>query len=134
VSRLPALALPALAAALIGCSPDLSALTVPPVGAVAELDNEEETIELTRGIALGFECKYQGSPCADASAEVEDPGVASVFPAYVDLLAPATTDGRPAGDKPRSVFVLVGNQEGETTLNLSSSDGDVGFTVTIVAR
>ena len=133
MNRPARLALPILAAALIGCSPDLAALTVPPPGAVAELDNVEESISLTRGIALGFECTYQGRPCEGASAEVEDPAVASVHAAYVDLLS-RQTESREAGGAPRSVFVLVGAQPGTTTLTLTSEDGDLRFDVEILER
>ncbi len=124
---------PCLAAALLGCSPDLAAVTVPPPGAVAELDSTEDTIELTRGIALGFECAKQGRPCGAATAEVEDASVASVFPAYVDLLNRDHGNALPTGE-PRTVFVLVGNQPGNTTLNISSDDGDVSYGVTILDR
>ncbi len=124
--------LAAAAAALIGCSPDLAAVTVPPPGAVAELDNIEETVALTRGIALGFECTYQGNPCASATAEIEDPAVASVFPAYVDLLNRDYGGNALPTGKQRTVFVIVGNKAGDTSLSLSSSDGDVSFSVKIV--
>jgi len=129
-----ALFLPCLAALLIGCSPDLAAVTVPPPGAVAELDSTEDTIELTRGIALGFECSYQNSPCASATAEVEDPSIAAVFPAYVDLLHRDHGGTALPTGKPRTVFVLVGNQPGDTTLTISSDDGDVSYAVKILGR
>lgn len=118
---------------LMGCSPDLAALTVPPPGAVAELDNDAETVALTRGIALGFECTFQGRPCEGASASVDDPAIASVFPAYVDLLS-RQTEAATAGTKPRAAFVLVGIQEGSTTLKVSSDDGDEAFAVEIQGR
>lgn len=127
------LALSSCAAALSGCSPELQALTVPPPGAVAELDDQAETVALTRGIALGFECIYQGRPCEGASAEVEDPAVASVFPAYVDLLS-RQTEAATAGTTPRAAFVLVGIQEGSTTLKVTSDDGDEAFAVEIQGR
>lgn len=123
-----------LAAGLMGCSPDLAAVTVPPPGAVAELDDTEETIELTRGIALGFECTYQGHPCDSATAEIADPAIASVFPAYVDLLNRDYNGSALATGKQRTVFVIVGNQAGNTTLELSSDDGDLSFSVKIVDR
>ncbi|EYF07855.1 hypothetical protein [Chondromyces apiculatus] len=116
------------AAGMLGCSPDLLPVTVPPPGAVAELDKAEETITLTRGIALGLQCTYQG-PCVDASAEVADTTVASVYPAYVDLMA---TEGYTPSSRARTVFVLVGNQAGSTTLNVTTEDGDVSYVVDIV--
>ncbi|AUX39654.1 uncharacterized protein SOCE26_010490 [Sorangium cellulosum] len=120
------------AALMTACSPDLGAVTVPPPGAVAELDNDEETVELTRGIALGFECTFQGAPCAAAAAEIDDPNIASVFPAYVDLLSRDHGNGALPTGKPRAVFVIVGGKAGSTTLQISSDDGDLAFSVTVV--
>lgn len=132
-SLLALLSCASCAATLIGCSPELRALTVPPPGAVAELDDMDETVALTRGIALGFECIYQGRPCEGASATVDDPVIASVFPAYVDLLSRQTEAGT-AGTTPRAAFVLVGIQAGSTTLKVSSDDGDEAFAVEIQGR
>ncbi|AKT40770.1 hypothetical protein [Chondromyces crocatus] len=130
-----ALPLPLLSGLLLGCEPSLSALTVSPVGTQAELDSHEETITLTKGIALGFHCTYNGRACENATAEVEHAAVATVYPAYVDMLSRSETDyRRNVSTTPRSVFVIVGSDVGATTLTLRTDDGDLDFAVDIVDR
>jgi hypothetical protein len=131
VKRSTLLLCAAAAAALSnGCDPAFSALTAPPPGATAELDDAADTIALTQGVALGFSCTYQGAPCDGAEASIDDASVATVQPAYVDLLAP---DYR-AGDRPRVVFVVVGKRPGETTLSVAYDGSDYALTVTVEPR
>jgi len=117
--------------AALGCEPNLSAVTVAPPTKTAELSNEDETIELSKGIALGFECTFQGAPCKSAKATIAEPEIALVFEGYVDLLAPKGPS-QYASAMPRSVFVIVGNKPGTTRLDVSTEKGDVSFDVTIV--
>jgi len=58
----------AVSALLAGCSPNFQSITVPPPTKKAELDDEDRTIEVSKGVALAFECINQGVPCASASA------------------------------------------------------------------
>ena len=83
-------------------------------------------------ISSNIATKRDGTMYANQSASVDDPGVATVFPAYVDLLSRDHAGRTLEGGQPRSVFVIVGNTAGETTLKLSSDDGDRSFSVTIV--
>jgi hypothetical protein len=112
----------------------LSALTAAPPGKVAHLDDDDDTIDLSRGIALGFECNssedsYYG-PCRQATATVDDEGVASVYASYLDSLAESYNGGI-AGPRSRTAFVVVGLHAGKTDMHISSKDGDVSFEVTV---
>jgi predicted small lipoprotein YifL len=121
-------------ASLAGCGPKFEALTVPPPSKTAELDDEERTISVSKGVALAFECSSESQPCVSPSAKTEDAGIASVLPAYVDAVSPAVagSQGRTAGAKPRSVFVVLGVAEGKTTLSVTTDDGDADFDVEVV--
>jgi len=112
----------------------LAALTAPPPGKIAHLDDEDDTIDLSKGIALGFECtssedSYYG-PCRGATATVDDENVAQVFASYLDTLA-ESYDGGPAGPRNRTAFVVVGLHGGKTDMHVSSKDGDVTVEVTV---
>jgi predicted small lipoprotein YifL len=124
----------AAASAIAGCGPNFEPLTVPPPTKTAELDDEERTIEVSRGVAIAFECLDQGQPCESPAAETDDGAIATVMPAYVDALSPAMagSQGRTAGAKPRSVFVVLGLSEGTTTIKITSDDGDAEFEVKVV--
>jgi hypothetical protein len=118
-----------------GCDPvSLTALTVPPPGKVALLDDEAQTLKLSRGIAVGFECtanttEYNG-PCRNARAKTDDENVAVVFSSYLDSVAD-TWDGGAAGPRSRVAFVVVGLAAGKTDVHVITADGDVDLSVTI---
>jgi hypothetical protein len=132
MTRFYAILLISLAA---GCGEvTLSALTTAPPGKVAHLDDDDDTIDLSRGIALGFECNssedsYYG-PCREATATVDDDTVASVYASYLDSLA-ESYNGGVAGPRGRTAFVVVGLHAGKTDLHVSSKDGDVTVAVTV---
>lgn len=134
MNRLTLLALPVAIVLLTGCDPYVAPLTTAPPTAVAELDVWEDEARLSQGIALAVECTYQNTPCEAATASSDDPEVVRVFPGYVDLLAPADVYQRPPADKPRAIFILVGNKEGETTvrINTESGDGEAEIGVTVL--
>jgi hypothetical protein len=125
--------LPLLAAALLaaGCDPTLTALTIAPPTAVAEVDNAEKDVRLSQGIALAIECTDQGSPCEDASATSSDAEIVRVLPGFVDLLAPGDAYQRSATDEPRAIF--VGGKPGDTTVTLTTGDTDVEIDVKVLA-
>ena len=123
-----------LSLALVGCGEvTLAAITVPPPGKVAVLDDEADTLEISHGVALAFECNanddYYG-PCRNATASVGDDTVASVFASYSDALAPSWNDGA-SGPRARTAFVVVGLREGKTEVFITTSDGDVSLDVTV---
>jgi hypothetical protein len=120
---------------LAGCGDiTLTALTAPPPGRIAVLDDAAHTAQLSRGVALAFECDAAGDyhgPCRDAVATVDDEAVANVFASYLDTLAPAYSGGT-AGPRARTAFVLLGLREGKTKVTISTSDGSVGLDVEVV--
>jgi hypothetical protein len=125
-----------LLALAAGCDPiSVTALTVAPPGKTASLDDESLGLQVSRGIALGFECSantqdYLG-PCRNARAKIGDESVALVFASYLDSLADSWDDGY-AGPRSRTAFVVVGLEPGDTTLELVTTDGDVDVSVTVL--
>ncbi len=123
------LALLALMASMVGCEIHLSAVTTPPPGKSAEVDDHEESILISKGAALGVECTFQVRECENATAETDDPSIAQVWPASVDWLGPDYEQG----PQPAAVFVVVGKQVGSTKLRIDTADGDDVFDVDVVA-
>ena len=125
-----------LCSVIAGCDPiSVTALTVPPPGKTAQLDDESLELELSHGIALGFECTantndYYG-PCRNPRAKMTDETIAAVFSSYLDSVADTWNDGA-AGPRSRTAFVVVGLAPGKTTLKVTTTDGDVDVSVTIV--
>lgn len=119
-----------------GCSDvNVTALTVPPPGKVAELDNENLKLELSRGVAFAFECgesnnDYTG-PCRDSTITSKDATIAQAFPSYLDELAPAWGGGD-LGPRSKAAFVVVGMTAGKTKLELSTPEQDLSIDVTVV--
>lgn len=125
-----------LALALAACDPiAVTALTVAPPDKTAELDDEDLTLKLSHGIAIGFECSASTSdyygPCRNARAKVDDEAVAAVFSSYLDSVADSWNDGD-SGPRARTAFVVVGLGVGKTDLHVITTDGDVDVSVTIV--
>lgn len=128
-------ALAAFALLAGGCSEvTLSALTVPPPGKTAHLDDEDDTLDLSRGIAIGFECTgsddgYYG-PCRDAKVYVDDPEIAAAYTSFMDTLAESYNTGH-AGARAKTAFVIVGLQPGKTQVTVDTKDGNVTLDVTV---
>jgi hypothetical protein len=121
------------------CGPKFTALSTPPVSRTARLDTHEETIEISAGVALAFECHTPGGyPCSGASASSDDPAVARVLPAYTDDVSErwawhgAAPHWAWHGTAPRSVFVVYGVAPGRTVLRVRSQNGDEQLSVTVV--
>jgi hypothetical protein len=127
------LSLCALVAA--GCDTRFTALSVPPPGKIAELDDDDRRIEISRGVALAFECvSHYGDPCGGAKAGVEQPEVAEVFSGYLDVLTEAKLYGpEPKGGESRTIFVVVGRRAGQARLRVNSGDGNATFSVDVLA-
>ncbi|MDI1435159.1 MULTISPECIES: hypothetical protein [Polyangium] len=122
----------AAAALAAGCEPSITALTIAPPTAVADVDNVEKDVRLSQGIALAIECTYQNSPCEDATATSSDPEIVRVLPGFVDLLAPGDAYQRYATDVPRAVFIFVGGKPGDAVVTLTSSDGNTSIDVNVL--
>jgi hypothetical protein len=129
-------ALLALGIALAGCSEvSLSAITPPPPGRDAALDDEADEIRLSRGVALAFECVSRESgysgPCRDATIAVDDPTVATVYRAHLDALGGGPWSQQPEGPQQQTAFVVVGLGAGQTTVRVATSAGDVDLALTV---
>ena len=111
----PTLALLALAPwAGAGCDNRYEALSTPPPGLTASLNDEDKSMRISTGVALVFECfHWNGDPCGrDASSN--NSAIARILPAALDTL---TGDYYREGPQTRSAFVVVGVAEGETDVH-----------------
>ena len=101
-----------LAAGLIaGCENHFEALTAPPPGLTASLDDQSKSIRLSRGVSIAFSCaSQQGEPCGRTSS-TQKATTARIFPAALDDL---TEWGYVHGPQPQAVFVVIGIAEGST--------------------
>jgi hypothetical protein len=132
---IPRMGLLVAALSVAGCGPFFNAVSAPPVGRTAQLDARNDTIEISAGVALAFECRGSvGDPCVGASATTDDPAIARVLPAYLDR-----TSGRGDwygggyhGPAPRSVFVVYGVAPGKTSLRVRSERGNQELPVTVL--
>ena len=119
---------PALAMLLLGlgsgCEKKYEALTAPPPGLIASLDDGAKTIHLSKGVSIAFECTDDnGDPCG-GGASSGDRGTALVFPANLDSL---TELDHLHGPQPRSAVVVVGIAEGHT--DVQAGGGSLSVTV-----
>lgn len=130
------LAIAFLLALTTGCDPiSVTALTVAPPGKTADLDDVSLELDVSKGIALGFEClantnDYDG-PCRNPRAKIDDENIAVVFSSYLDTLVESYEDGA-SGPRARTAFVVVGLQPGKTNLELITADGDIDVSVTVL--
>jgi hypothetical protein len=113
----------------------VEAITVPPPGKTAQLDTEDQTLHLSRGVAFAFECtewdnSYDG-PCRNARVTATNPDVASAYKSYVDSLAP-TWDGGDVGPRSRAAFVVVGLAVGDAKVRVDTSEDYLTIDVTVV--
>ena len=96
-----------------GCENRYEAITAPPPGLTASIDDKSKSIRLSLGASLAFECtNTEGDPCARTTS-TSSASTALIFPANLDSL---TDWGREHGPQPRSAFVVVGIAEGRTTV------------------
>ncbi len=102
--------------AAIACSACTSYHAVTPSvpSRTAALDNAHDTLTVSQGVALGFECTTAwGNPCAAGQATVDDQKVARVYAAHLNHL-----EGFLNGVLPPTSYVVVGMQPGQTTLHI----------------
>lgn len=131
--------------ALAGCAETtVTFLTQAPPGRSAVVDVETETLTVTRGLAVAFECvewteAYSG-PCRDMSVALGDDGVAEHAPAHLDALSGQTVSSRSrgfdddqtlGGPADRQGGVLLARAEGTTTLTVSTAGADLVTTVVV---
>ena len=118
-----------IAGVVAGCKGnDYEALTAPPPGLTASLDDGSNAIRLSRGVSIAFECTEPGGdPCARVSSTT-NADTALIFPASLDTLSEGGYYEHSPGPQPRSAFVVVGITEGETRVE---AGGEL-LTVTVV--
>jgi hypothetical protein len=118
--------------ALAACKPTLTALSMPPPGRTGWLDTKHRTLEVSPGVAIAFTCeKWDGGPCKNATATVDDPAIATVVPAHLARLA-ARIDDMDTSMVPTTSFVVVARGSGVTTVRVRSDDGDRTLAVTVL--
>jgi hypothetical protein len=106
-----------VAAACSACT-SYRALTPPPPSRTAALDNSRDRLELSQGVAIGFECiTGWGNPCGSGQASTDDPKVAKVFPAHL-----AHVERYTDGSFTPTSYVVIGVSPGETVLRVAGED------------
>lgn len=115
--------------ALGACDLHLEAATPPPPGGVASLDNDDRVITLSRGVALGVDCRDGSHLCTGMTLEVDDPAIAEAYVSF-DTELDYTVDGPAA----RTSLVVVGKSEGTTALHVDADGGGVDYDVKVLAR
>ena len=103
--RAPLLLISCLA---LGCAPTLSLRTPAPPAATLLFVGLEDKIDVTQGVAAGFEVWCAWGPCGHVRAVTDAPGVAQVYPAHVGALR------QDYGTRNASMIVLVGTGPGKT--------------------
>ena len=112
----------------------LSAMTVAPPGKTAHLDDDDDTLDLSRGIAIGFECtasegSYYG-PCREAAIYVDNPDIAAAYTSFMDTVTESYNGGA-AGARGRTALIVVGLLPGKTQVTVDTKDGNVTLDVTV---
>ena len=116
-----------VAAARTGCKPRFEAATTPPPGYTGRLNSAKRTMLISRGVALAFTCAKHG-PCRNAAARSVNSSVAQVLPGYLDRLEETYLRGK----APETTFVVTGVAVGQTTIYVTSDDGDASIEVTVI--
>ena len=110
------------------------AITVPPPSRIAELNDDDRTIELSKGVALAFDCTFSyAEACGDASIASSDANIAAGFLGYSGELQSVYDYGqdRGSGDQSYTRFVVVGYEVGTSTLSIRTEKGDADFLVQV---
>jgi hypothetical protein len=137
-ARLTACALIVAASAIAGCRPQIIPVTSAPPereGTISNLGSTDDTIRLSKGVAMGLECRDGDFwlPCEAATARTGDGKIARVLPAHLDKYRSpyGNTSYYESDSSHRSVFVIVGVEAGETDLTFESGDGNRKFHVVV---
>lgn len=91
----------------------LEPLTVAPAGQHADIDNGNDTIALSRGVAVAFTCVSAWGNRCEGTPRVDDPNIALVYPAHLERL-----EWFPGGKFEPTSFVIVGVSGGRTALRI----------------
>lgn len=145
MKALPAAALLASLAALSACAETtVTILTQAPPGRTAAVDIEAETLTLSQGLAVAFECvewteAYAG-PCRDLGVRLGDDDLAEVLPVHLDAFASnrvsttsgtLTTSSTIAGPSDRQGAVLAAIAAGSTRIDVVTAGAPVSLTLIV---
>lgn len=121
-------------------------LTQAPPGRTASVDVETETLTLTRGLAVAFECvewtESFAGPCRDMSVSFGDDAIGENIPAHLDALGGQTAFSRQdglddaqtvGGPTDRQGGVVLALAEGTTTITVNPIGAPVVMTLDVVA-
>ncbi len=113
------------AVTVVGCSPILSTMSSAPPTRIATLDNMDDEIRISKGVALAISCRngFWYDPCENASAQTDNPQVAAVVRAHLEKYRRDTGFVYEGYADERAVFVLAGVTPGRTTLRIAADDG-----------
>lgn len=109
-----------------GCAPAVSLRTPAPPSATLNFDALADRIELTQGVAAGFEVWCAWGPCQRLHATTDAPAIARVYPAHLGALRVDWVARNPPA------LVLVGAGEGQTVLHVA--DGTNVRDITVIVR
>ncbi len=121
-------------------------LTQAPPGRTATVDTETETLTLTRGLAVAFDCvewseSYAG-PCRDMSVSFGDDTIGENLPAHLDALGGQSAFSRQqdfddaqtvGGPTDRQGGVVLALAEGTTTMTVNTAGAPVVVTLDVTA-
>ena len=116
-----------------GCADlEVTLLTSPAPGQVADIDQEAGTISLSRGSAGAFECTDdRGRACSNLEVISDDEAIVATYRAHAEGLVSYYTSGD-RGQSGRSAFLLVGTGPGKTSLEVIGGGESRDFTVLVV--
>jgi hypothetical protein len=133
---------------LVGCAETtVTILTQAPPGRVASVDIEEQTLVISRGLAVALDCvewtdSYAG-PCRQMEVILGDDSLADVLPVHLDALAGQgvrTTSGSLSssstlrGPADRQGAVLAALEAGESALEVRTAGAPVVMTLVVVEQ
>ena len=111
---------------VLGCAPGLSLRTPAPPSATLKFEPLRDTVELTQGVAAGFEVWCAWGPCQHLRATTDAPAIAHVYPAHLGALRFDWEVHNP------HALVLVGAGAGQTILHVA--DGSNVRDITVIVR
>lgn len=133
----------AAAASATGCNQTTITFSVTSIpGVVTDVDVDTQTVTLSRGAALVFDCtevtELWRGPCRGFSLAVEDDDVAELIQAHPSPgLAPTATVAEDGEEGLRAAVaptraVLVGKEVGQTEATVGSTSSEASFLVEVI--
>ena len=111
------------------CSADLVPITDAPPTKVADVDTFDDTLRISRGVALAVTCTD------DCNGDCESPDIRSSNPNVLDVRPGYQTQGPTVNPRPEtspSVFVLIAHKVGNVTLTVESDCTEDDYEATVL--